>query len=570
MTGSKLSKRGKIGYLIISVLIGLAVYVLQPFFEIWEYPILDWHLNMTAASANEQKIVLVLGRDRSMIELENWPWPRDIHAQLIAERLSGARVVAYDVFLVDKTAPEQDAALAQAMRAHGNVVIGNSYRADGALLQPLEAFRESASVGYFSFTPDSDYVMRRYALARKTETPEYTVYTPSFVYAVLDAAGYAPVIDEDNRLRLLGAEQPLQLDEALRVFKLPAAGGAYPIYEFSDVLHGRLPAGTFDDAIVFVGISATGASDNVHTSAGYLSGTRVLADITHSILSGYMPCKPPIAAQLLFFAAAIACCLLCAALLPNRLNWLPMLATAVAVPLFAHLMFRTAAVYLPSAALCAATVLCGVLHLFYLRVLRESRQRQAMLMNMIACMVSAIDAKDPVTAGHSRRVSEVSARIATLKGLRHRDIENIRFAALIHDIGKIGVPDAVLNKPGRFTEEEFAEMKCHPEKGVVIMEQAELPELIISGIRDHHERPDGKGYPAGKTAERLSLYAEIIKIADVYDALSSKRQYKEPWPIDKVCDVLYEGRGAEFNAELLDLFLKEIQPALWRPKPKPE
>lgn len=113
-------------------------------------------------------------------------------------------------------------------------------------------------------------------------------------------------------------------------------------------------------------------------------------------------------------------------------------------------------------------------------------------------------------------------------------------------------------------------MKAHPKKGMVIMAHAGLPDAVLSGILDHHERQDGKGYPGGKTGKELHLFAEIIKIADVYDALISKRQYKDPWPLEKVCDILYEGRGTEFNPELIDLFLPGIAPPGWAPKPRKE
>ena len=233
--------------------------------------------------------------------------------------------------------------------------------------------------------------------------------------------------------------------------------------------------------------------------------------------------------------------------------------------LFAHLLTLYFGVYLLTAIIVAALIFCCTLQLFYLYIVRENRQKQETLISMIDCMVSAIDAKDPITAGHSQRVSEISALIAEKKGLSKRDVDNIRFAGLIHDIGKIGIPDAVLNKPRKFTPEEYDKIKEHPEKGIKIMERAGLQEMILSGIKDHHERPDGKGYPSGKKAGEISLCAEIIKIADVYDALISARQYKEGWPIEKVCNILYEGKGTEFNAELIDLFLKEIQPKDWFP-----
>lgn len=569
MERRRLSAKSLVICLAISAAVSFFAFISAPVFEAWEHIFLDWHLNNAVSGKNDQKIALILGGDRSMIELDSWPWPRETHAELLSERLGGAKVVALDIFLVDKTSPEQDEALSRAIAAHGNVVLGNAYRGDGLLLEPLEEFSETALTGYFSFYPDSDYVVRRYPLAKRAVHDGFTALTPSFVLSVLEAAGYMPLVDPSaNSLRLLAGDTQIRLDKDLNVFKLPVPEGAYSIYEYADVLRGDIPAEAFEDAVVFIGISATGAADNIHTSSGYLAGTEVLADVFYSILSGKMPRPAPDVWQLLYCFVLLSACLILAPRLPDRLSWLPLALCAATAVLLPHFLFRLAQVYLKSAALSVALVLCGVLQIFYLRVLRENRRRQEMLLNMIGCLVSAIDAKDPVTAGHSKRVSEVSAQIAAKKGMKRSEVEDIRFAGLIHDIGKIGIPDSVLNKPGRFTPEEYAQMRLHPEKGIRIMESAGLPEAVLSGILDHHEQPDGRGYPNGKRSGELSVYAEIIKIADVYDALISKRQYKEPWPIEKVCDVLYEGRGSDFNAELLDLFLEDIRPPGWKPGTK--
>ena len=556
------------GCLLVGLLASLLAWAAAPLAEGAEYLLLDWHLRNTQAPENDQKVVLILGGDRSMIELGNWPWPRETHAAMLEERLAGARAVAYDVFLVDQTAPEQDAALAQAIANQGHVVLGSAFRQDGVLLQPLESFRANATTGYFNYYPDDDFVMRRYPLAKVAEYDGFSSFTPSFLYSVLAEAGQQPSIDESGVLHLAESGKAIPLEGGRSVFKLAVHGDAYSAYEFSDVLQGKIPAEAFQDAVVFVGISATAAADNIHTPEGYLPGTRVLADLYYTISSGYMPVQPHAAVQVLAFALLLGLCMGAAMALPNRTGWLPLVLALAGMVLATHLLFLYGGVYFPVAAPAIALVLCGALQLIYLRVMRENQQKQQMLLNMITCLVSAVDAKDPITAGHSQRVSEISVLIARKKGLARKQLEDIRFAGLIHDIGKIGVPDTVLNKPGRFTPEEFEQMKAHPHKGMVIMEHAGLPASVMSGILDHHERQDGKGYPNGKTGEELHLFAEIIKIADVYDALVSKRQYKDPWPLEKVCDVLYEGRGTEFNTGLIDLFLREIAPPQWAPPAK--
>lgn len=558
--GIKTSGLTWIWCLLAATLISVLAFLVSPALEELEYLFLDWHLRATEAPANDQKLILILGGDRSMIEFGNWPWPRETHASLLNNQLADAEVVAYDVFLVDKSTEEQDALLAQAISDHGKVVLGSAFRQDGVLLEPLEIFRENATTGYFNFYPDEDYVMRRYLMAQSNE--QYG-FVPSFLYSVLDVADQEPAITANNELLLAGDETPRKLNDDLSIFKLSVPDDAYSVYEFSDVAQDKVPASAFEDAIVFVGISATGATDNIHTAEGYSAGTRVLADLYYELSSRYLPVQVPAAVQIVLLTLLLTFCIGLAIFLPNRSNWLPPVLAIIMLVLTSHLLFRYGGIYLPAAISSIVIAVCGFLQLFYLRVMRESRQKQKMLMNMISCLVSAIDAKDPITAGHSERVAEISVLIAKKKGLGRKEVDDVHFAGLIHDIGKIGVRDSVLNKPGKLTSEEFEEMKAHPQKGMAIMEQAGLPSSILSGISDHHERLDGKGYPSGKTSDDLSLFAQIIKIADVYDALVSKRQYKESWPIEKVCDTLYSGRGTEFDAELIDLFLAEIAPPSW-------
>lgn len=201
----------------------------------------------------------------------------------------------------------------------------------------------------------------------------------------------------------------------------------------------------------------------------------------------------------------------------------------------------------------------------YVDTLKESLRQQQALYSIVKCMSAAIDSKDPITSGHSQRVSDFAVQIAEWMGLEKKKVEQIRLAGIIHDIGKIGVPDSVLNKPGRLTEEEFDQMRKHPGKGQEIMRNIALPTEILDGIEQHHERLDGKGYPRGLSDREIGLTARVLKIADVYDALSSERQYKKAWPAEKVCDALYEGMGTEFDAEIVRLVLENIKPAGWTP-----
>lgn len=206
----------------------------------------------------------------------------------------------------------------------------------------------------------------------------------------------------------------------------------------------------------------------------------------------------------------------------------------------------------------------------YYKALQFGEEKHKMSFNMIKCMVAAIDAKDPITAGHSLRVAQVALQIAEKLNFTDRELEELELAAIVHDVGKIGIRDSILHKKGIFSTDEFAEMKTHPDKGISIMNPSGLSKNTIDAILNHHERPDGRGYPDGKTQDEVGVFAKIIKVSDVYDALLGERQYKKAWPPEKVCDLLYRGRGSEFDTEITDLFLEMVKPEGWTPPQKNE
>ena len=201
----------------------------------------------------------------------------------------------------------------------------------------------------------------------------------------------------------------------------------------------------------------------------------------------------------------------------------------------------------------------------YFKAQHERGEHQRMYFSMLSLMISVIDAKDPVTAGHSQRVANISKDIGIWLKLSKNEQFDLEFTALLHDIGKIGVSDYVLNKQSVYTQSDFEQMKYHTIRGAEMLSEVGISEEIIDGVRHHHERIDGKGYPDGLKGDELSLFAKIIKIADVYDALSSKRQYKEAWEIDKALNIIYKGRGTEFDTEIANVFIDHMSPPGWIP-----
>lgn len=177
----------------------------------------------------------------------------------------------------------------------------------------------------------------------------------------------------------------------------------------------------------------------------------------------------------------------------------------------------------------------------------------------IYALTAAIDTKDHYTFSHSQNVEYYSSELAYAYGLNEDCIEIIREAALLHDIGKIGVPENILNKPGKLTEEEFEIMKGHVENSIAIIRHLPSLDYVIPAVIGHHERYDGKGYPRRIAGEDIPLYARILCIADAFDAITSKRPYKEASTVEVALQILEEQAGFQFDPELAKIFIGEVR-----------
>jgi putative two-component system response regulator len=174
---------------------------------------------------------------------------------------------------------------------------------------------------------------------------------------------------------------------------------------------------------------------------------------------------------------------------------------------------------------------------------------------VVFAFARAVDAKSPFTYGHSDRVTQYALLLAEALGVPPADREVLRRGGLLHDIGKISVPDAILNKPARLTDEEYAIIKQHPAQGVSIVEPLESLRDVIPLIRWHHERMDGRGYPDGLRADTLPLLVRILSVADVYDALASERPYRPALAHAECLDILRaDAAGGGLDAELVKCF----------------
>ena len=197
-------------------------------------------------------------------------------------------------------------------------------------------------------------------------------------------------------------------------------------------------------------------------------------------------------------------------------------------------------------------------------LLAQTRQMVRLSQGMVESLAAAIEFRSEESGNHVRRISDITRKLLLDtelgQGLRRSDVRQIALASVLHDVGKIAVPDAILNKPGRLTAEEFEIMKTHTVQGERLLER--IPQLhehpayryAVDIARHHHERWDGRGYPDGLKGEEISVWAQVVSLADVYDALSCKRVYKDAFPRQRVLEMIRDGECGVFNPKLLECF----------------
>lgn len=190
--------------------------------------------------------------------------------------------------------------------------------------------------------------------------------------------------------------------------------------------------------------------------------------------------------------------------------------------------------------------------------IREEQNTQ-LLQSYFATLAAALDARDPYTAGHSMRVAKYAVQIGQAYGMSAAEIDLLNKSALLHDIGKIGIRDNVLLKEGKLTDEEFAQIKLHPVLGEAILLQIQPVEAmapLLPGVRSHHERFDGRGYPDRLAGEEIPLFGRILAVADAFDAMTSDRPYRKGMPFEKALAILEDGKGTQWDPQFAQLFIE--------------
>jgi CHASE2 domain-containing sensor protein len=502
-------------------------------------------------------IVIVRIDDQTFGELgKQWPFPRSYHARLV-DRLhaAGAREIVYDVQFTEPTPGPGDLDLYNAIGAAGGATLATSDSDAHGRTNVLGGDANLARIN------------ARAAAANLTTAPGGVI--TSFPYEVSGLKSLAVVAAE----RATGKAMPKSRfpgGEALIDFR----GGAdsFSSVPFWKVYRGDEPASVFRGKIVVVGATAPSLQD-LHATptsgSNLMAGPEVQANAIWTALHG----NPLTASSMWLTALTLILAALIAPLIALRLGVLKSAAIAACCTavyaITAQVAFddgRIIAVTGPLVACGLGTA--GMLAASYFtassdrRVLgwtvrRRTEQLRDAQFEIITRLAQAAESRDGDTGAHIHRIGYLCERLALQIGLDPSRAHMLRHASALHDVGKIAIPDNVLLKPGGLDREEWATMQTHTARGAEILSGSTSPLIQMAEIiaRTHHERWDGTGYPAGLQGDQIPLEGRICAICDVYDALGSKRPYKEAWAPERIVSEIASGSGSHFDPALVRAFL---------------
>jgi CHASE2 domain-containing sensor protein len=513
--------------------------------------------------AAPQGIVVVGIDSESLTKLGPWPFRRSLHAQVIDQlHRAGAKAIVYDVQFTEPTKPKEDLALFDSIDRAGGAILATTEVGDHGDTNVLGGDENLRQIHARAAAANLDDAERGVV----TRFPAALAGLPTIAVATAERATGRSV-----------QRDAFAAHEALIDYR--GGPGTFPMLSFARVRKGQFDPRDVRGKIVIVGATAPTQQD-VHptptSGSELMAGPEVQANAIWTALHGFPLRQAPGWLDVLF----VILLALAPALLSLRLGaaavGLTALALAGAWIVGAQVAFEeghVVAVVAPLAALGIATAGALIaIHLAERRDRRRLERESAVLEGLVRArtaelreaqfeivrrLAQAAESRDEETGQHIERISRMCDMLARAVGLSDEEAELIGEAAALHDVGKIGIPDAVLLKPGKLDADEWAIMRRHPEIGARMLAGSASPLMRRAETiaLTHHERWDGSGYPAGTAGIDIPLEGRICAVCDVFDALLSPRCYKPAWALDDVLGELERQRGKQFDPELVDAFL---------------
>jgi len=494
---------------------------------------------------------------------EQWPFPRSLHAQAIDRlRRAGARTIVYDVQFTEPTESREDLALFRAVQRAGNVVLATSETdADGATNvlggdANVAAARARAAASNLPTGPEG--VFERFTHS--------SVGIPTLAVTAARLSGGAR----------LG---PSDFEPGGAWIDYRGRPGTIRTVSFSRLVEGRVDPRILRGRTVVVGATSAALQDVHATSAAtreVMSGPEIQANAIWTAKHG-LPLRTAPAWIDLLAIIALALAPAVAGLRARPLavsmvaplvgaGWLGVGQIAFNAGWIVDIVWPVAALLMGTTGTVAARYLAELslrrrvtTHNEQLEqaVRERTEELRETQLEVVRRLAQAAESRDGDTGQHIERMSRLCERVALAAGMGAQDAELLRHASALHDIGKIGIPDRVLLKPGTLDAEEWEIMKAHAELGASMLADSRTDLLQLAEVvaRTHHERWDGTGYPAGLAGEDIPLVGRICTIADVYDALTSARPYKEAWPVGEALAEIQRQSGRQFDPVMVDAFL---------------
>jgi CHASE2 domain-containing sensor protein len=508
-------------------------------------------------------LLVVAIDDKTFDDLgEPWPFPRRYHGRAIDRlRADGAKAIVYDVQFTEQTTPREDNALIEAVGRARHVILATAEtdeRGNSNVLGGDEHLRQlGARAGASNLPPGPGGVLQRFDLS----------------------AGGLETLAVAAARRVGRAPAPSAFDDGGAWIDFRGPPGTIDTVSFSDLVEGRVDPARVRGRIVVVGAAAATLQD-VHptpTASGELmSGPEIEANAIYTATHGLPLRDAPRWVDLLAILALGLLPALASLRLRALLAALLAPGAAVAWLVVAQLSFDRGHVVAVAAPLFAlalgtvATIAAGYLaerrrrHRFAVRnealeeaVHERTTELRETQLEIIHRLAAATESRDEETGLHLERIGLLCERVGLELGLTAAEAETLRHASLLHDVGKIAVPDAILTKPGKLTDDEWVVMRRHAEAGAAMLSGSRAPIMRMAEeiALTHHERWDGGGYPQGLAGEAIPLVGRICAVCDVFDALLSPRPYKEPWPLEDALEELRSQRGKHFDPAVVNAFM---------------
>ena len=572
------------------------------------------------------RVVIVDVDERSLSTIGQWPWRRDLIGDLIARlRQGGAATIALDMVFAEPDRYgdpggsgepiDSDAALAATLR-EGRVVLGHAMRFDNALAGanncvlhpvtpalidsgddtgdtqyfhatgvvcnlPVLAHAAGAS-GFMNAAPDADGILRRVPLLMELEGRVYPSLALAATMAATGSRELALRIANVNTATLMVGDRAVPVDgRANALVRYRGQKQTFPYVSAADVMSGRVPPGTLQDKIVFVGTTALGTREVVATPLDTLfTGVEVQATVADNLLQQDFMSRSQLGTLLeavVVLALGIAVTwLVSSASTPSGL-----IGSGIAIAALwygAGSLLSTTGVFVSP--LMPTIGVIGALSTMTLAKFTVERGRADIAGRdktnaqrlMIQTLLSLTETRDAETGRHSRRTQQyvrlLAERLATHPQfqdyLTPERIELVSSLAPLHDIGKVGVPDHILNKPGALTAEELAEMRKHPEYGYEVILKAESrvgvrDDVILAVAKDivytHHERWDGNGYPRKLRGTQIPIEGRVMAVVDVYDATTTRTLYRPSMSHDDAVKFIVDRKATHFDPAVVEAFV---------------